>query len=1209
MKRADKLLFYIKSGINRFFPQQDKLSALLILFLIFVLTIAYFIPLLFFGRPFGTDTYTHLFHTMQIYNTDSLFSFYEEVGKIVFNPGLNENSYNYPFGSWLFIAVISKISGLKPILTAGIFSALYLAVIISTYYVYSGSFLMYKWQKILSILFLLSMPIAAISLETFRPSVFVIPFLLLAFYFAYSEKLSLKTVVIITLMSITIALSHAGTFIYLMIFSIVFFLAGCLFQGKFYKTVYFILASSFFVYWVTVRVFPHLLPQYANKSSMFMIPGNFMATKLHIFFADDLSYILYNNMFVNDEFVYALIYSALFFALGQFLIYVNKFFIQKYNEIKKSRNYALIPASISHSSLLIPFWIGPVHTILSFAGFFRLDSKGKCFMISLLAVTVLPAWINETEDIAGATGVLREINYLILIIPVSAVLGFSKITEILQQKKKGGRFLLLLLTLAIISSAIIIPLIGNAYYNNKFSGDDYIINGMTWLSGTGSPDEKVVGVGYRNIPIFTEKQDSTYGLMQGSRTKTFTKILNRVYFYGDGNHAMEHYTLFGTRYYLLSDKLISNLHGKPEDLTIDHNIDLDRIYSCRDFGIYSLSLQSGNTLMPNEGYHKNSGPTINEIGSGFEINTEAYKISVDKYNPTIKYIGDNYHNLLQEGSINEMASFYFYSTDEQFSPSQYSFNSGNNYEIKRDNNQLIYRTIIKNKDRINISTAEVRYTFYPEIIKREYIISNDRIENEERVPMLLYFNSEFFSPSNNFFYFNNNERYEKTIYPSQDCVELDDKFERIYISEGDSGIFIDYEDTSVYPDYLYYKGIISCEYSVIGLRQYEIVEPGASVHITQYISAGAETTAERRINEQNRVSLHLYPDGILPLIFCSYNSGTVLAGPGEFREISTKNSSIKLTETLGRTQKEINLKSLKQYSVENTPYITSIMINVPYYNLINNEGLRHPQNVLIDGEETDIIILPISKPATNILSFTNNSEKFFEDWEKVAESASENNDMALFLITESDISNQMKSGKMDEFLNYAEILGLFPVSADETARHFRLIGNIEYNFAEENDKITITARNKNNEAVKGLTFRIKMPAVKDGSYIAQNSKIVKEQISGDQKIIFVSVNLEPGESKKISILPDFERKKLLAEISGCLGEGEAKIKITDDKGEEIDKATVIIDSEIYYTDENGIIEVFLRRGEHKIIVKKAGYTMYSYEFVVTDRISAILGIV
>ncbi|MCK4270290.1 MAG: hypothetical protein KAW93_07405, partial [Methanogenium sp.] len=657
--------------------------------------------------------------------------------------------------------------------------------------------------------------------------------------------------------------------------------------------------------------------------------------------------------------------------------------------------------------------------------------------------------------------------------------------------------------------------------------------------------------------------------------------------------------------FLLSDKLIDNLQGNVENIKIDYNSDLDRVYSSKDFGIYGLFLPSDKTI---EIQDNGEDLLINDIGSNFEINTEIYKILLDKSTPTIRYIGNNYQNYLQEGTVSETVDFSFLTSGEKLNPISFSFNLEKGYKVKTNKNQIIYGTVIKNKNNVKISTAEIRYTFYPETVKREYIISNDHIQIGERVQILLYFTSDVFSPYLRLIYCNKNERTEKTIYPSEDYVKLDEIYQKVYISDGNNGIYIDYEDTSSYPYNLYYKGNIAYEYSTISMKQYEILEPGASVHITQFISIGCEKNAEKRINDQNRVALHLYPEGITPLIFCDSNLGSVLAGPGKSEEILIGDNNLEFTKTYGRTENEITLESLKQYSQKNTPYITAVTVDTPYLDLINEEGLRHPQIAKINGEETKTVLLPVSKPMGRILSYAHNSLELFEDWKNVVRSVSENNDMALFLISQDEVKNTIYSKDFSDFLKYANKLGLCITTPDKIAQHYKLIRNTEYTSIQKIDEITLNITNKNYCPVNGLTFRIKMPVLDKGSYIVDTGNIVKRRTQDNQEIIYLSVDLKPKESKIVNIIPDIERKKITVEIPKYPAEGEIKIKIKDESGNVLKNAAIIIDSVPYYQDENEIVSVFLKRGYHDIKVEKAGYVTYNSEIEVVNRIYALKGL-
>ncbi len=54
--------------------------------------------------------------------------------------------------------------------------------------------------------------------------------------------------------------------------------------------------------------------------------------------------------------------------------------------------------------------------------------------------------------------------------------------------------------------------------------------------------------------------------------------------------------------------------------------------------------------------------------------------------------------------------------------------------------------------------------------------------------------------------------------------------------------------------------------SSLSFAQSESLKPGATLHITQFLSPGDEVTAERNILDQEGISLMNYPDGMNPII-------------------------------------------------------------------------------------------------------------------------------------------------------------------------------------------------------------------------------------------------------------------------------------------------------------------------------------------------------
>jgi hypothetical protein len=1173
-------------GRIRAYYAKDRFFCILLLFFIIVLIIGYLIPLFYFGRPFGTDTYTHIFHAQEMYGTDSLFDFYDNLGKKVLNPALEDNMFNYPFGSWLFVAVLAKVINLEPDFTAFIFSALFLGIAAISYFIYAGLFLNTKSQKLFAVLLLFSMPNFVLTVNNYRPSTFVIPFLLFVIYATYSDEIDLKTLSLMALAVFVIALTHTGSLIYLMIFSITFFWIYCLFARKFSRPLFLLASSTFLFFWIAVKLFPHLYKQYATKSALFLTPGNFLSNKLHIFFADDLSRVLYENLFINHQFVYVIIWSAFVFAMGSLFVFVGKQMYQHYSQFKNERNFAFIPLSgVSHSFLTTPFWIGPMHTILGIIGFFRLDLRGKCLAVTVLLTTVAPAMMQASEGMTGATGALREISYLFLIIPVAAVLGLWYIIPAIKNKTKYSRTLIGLLCIVIFTVVIVTPVFGNGYYLPSISGDDYIVDGMQWLSGTGNENEKVVGYGYRTVPVYTGKMDASYGLASGTQTRSFIELLRGIYFKTGGNQVMDFYSQFGAKYVLISDKLITNIKRDDDKVVIDSQIYLDKIFSSKDFGIYAFLQQSNN---PADNYATDSVVSINNVGSNIEIKTKIYKVVIDQKTPTIKYLGTPSQNFLQEGSLYDMARISWLGNNDDLG--SYTF-FDEKFTREEYENQLIYRTVLTAERGTNAwSSVAVVYTFLPETIKREFIISNDRLSTSVSPIMRAHFSTNLFIPASKFVLKKSFKRVEKDIYPSDDAVKIEDVYEEFYFSNGNSGIYIKYGDTAPYPQYISYKGSTAYDYSSFSVANFEMIQPGASLRVTQSISVGTEELAKQHILNENRIALHPYPDGITPLVLCGYDLGGNTMRYGKVGTFAIGNNDIEYTDVSGVLRPRNTLDTVLNDGERSIPYTISIGVPPPHANILYCEGWRQPQMAMYHGEPTGTVILPESKPRTDILSSQKTRQEFFNDWENVIRSVSANDDMALFLMRPKDVEDPAYSKDFLDVLSYAKEYGLTLTEPKNIASHFSNLQQIAFTSSLEIDEAKITVRNNNNFPVEGVTFVLQMPMLDKDAYVVSNNAEIKKTVKYiDQNIIYVAVDLESQESKTITIRPGLAKKQLSVEIPGSLKEGPIKIIVRDEFGQPVNKARILIDDMPYTTNQYGNVSLYLRRGPYELTVEKAGY--------------------
>jgi len=908
----------------------SRCFTLLTLFLLAVILISFIIPFISFGRFFGTDDYTHLFHTQQMVSSLGISDFFEKMGSFSSNPSSGENMYNYPFAMWLFGGIIAKITGLPVLSGAFIFIILLFFVILGAFYVYSDVFLKLKELKILAVLFLLSMPNVISSLLDYRPSVLILPFLFILLYITLKEPFQWKLLPLVWLSIFVIVISHTGTFIFLISFSILFFLLYCLLWGRVSMPMYLVILSSFVIYIFSLAWFPQILNQYIVKSTLFLSPGNFLAEKFNFSLLLELGNVFYQNVMVNQEFIFTIIIAAFIFVLGQLFRYIHQKVSEKILQSEQIYPAALPLSNISHSVAATPLWIGPIHVILSFFGIFRIDSKGKCMLISLLLVTILPDLLFESSS--SATGVLREISYLILIIPITTALGFWLVITYLDTLKHPLKNLITFMVWVVVLLAIILtPALMTTYYLPTIAGEDHIIEGMQWLGNNGELSEKVIGYGLRTVPVYTNMTDASYGIQSGFETRTFIGLLKGTFFSSGETSVYDLRRLFSLRYILTSEKIIANLQGSGKFLAIDDNTALNKIYSSKDFGVYDIVLSSETSVERKE---LAGNIFLKNTGSSIQIETEVYKVVLNENYPVIEQFGAPTDNYLGEGFFNDVIQISGLRQEELINPFIPLEESSpqkstvdrfvlNNVSVSPEinDNQIIYRTVLKDQENgENEASLLVRYTFYPETIKREFLISNDWVNSSLAPQMNVGFSTSMFVPLNNFVLKNDQTILKRHIYTSQDSVKINENIDELYIYELDRGIYIKTGSTAPYPTSLTYKGSTLYNMSSISFSQTESLKPGATLHITQFLSPGDEVTAERNIRTQERIRLLNYPGGMIPIILSGYRTPYSDIGSAEFIK-----NGYSILSTEGVPYSEVVVpKEKREISVVNENTTTSV---------------------------------------------------------------------------------------------------------------------------------------------------------------------------------------------------------------------------------------------------------------------------------------------
>ncbi len=878
---------------------------------------------------------------------------------------------------------------------------------------------------------------------------------------------------------------------------------------------------------------------------------------------------------------------------------------------------------------------------------------------------------------------LREISYLAIIVPITAVLGLWAVISYLDTINYSLKKLITFVVWVIVLLAVIItPTIATTYYLPKLSGENYVIDGMKWLGETGNLQEKVVGYGYRTVPIYTNMSDASYGLQNGYETRTFMNLLKGIYFSSGKTNVYDFRQYFGVGYILSSDKLAANLGSSSDKLVIDNNQDLDKIYSSKDFGVYGLIASS---KQQNEEKIMAEGISLKEIGSSLQIETDVYKVVLNRDYPVLEQIGTPNSNYLGDGFIQNSVQISGIGQDDFGDPSG-SFDESstwvnstidqfilNNVRVTHEiiNNQIVYRTVLKDQQNGgNEASLLVRYSFYPTTIKREFLISNDWVNSPFSSYMNVRFRTNLFVPLNDFIIINDQTQVKRHIYPSQDNVGINEIIQDLYVYDGDRGIYFKNEPTTVYPISLSYKGSTLYNMSGMSFVQSGALKPGATLHITQFLSPGDEVTARNNILTQERISLLNFPDGITPIILSGYrtplsekgtasaivqgydilhnegvpyseivvpeqvtetpiltfhsidmrtitNNSIKIIGSGStrsniFDDFTTQEQSISsLIESASNENVTLigympdgldyNLDTLIIISDKKIPFILSNPVGAQFSGSIGQVN-RNPQIALYQSGVSNITLLPVSYPLSTSLSSRRDNSGTISSWKSTIDQAATEDGMVLFIFRSADIGNPDYSEDFKALIAQAKNQSMTFTTPDIIVNHFKKIQNVQYSGSITGDTATLDLTNNNDQIIQGVTFRLVLPALKNGIYKTSEGTIVKTKTDKDFVTVYVSIDIPAHDTKEIIVEPENPREKIVVTLPPQLIEGPITISVRDSEGNTLPSADVIIDSKYYHSDTKGDVIIDFARGNHTIQIQSPGYETYSAGLNVKGRI-------
>lgn len=1255
-----------------------KAEKALILIILATFILAYLIPTYMMQKPADTDAYTHLVYTKYIVQVESIKDFYILLDEKKSNEALEYSGYfNYPFGLWLYGSLVSKITGVDPLTLSYALPIIFLVITILMFYVYSKNLLNTLNERLLSVGLLLSMPVVSTFLLSYRPSVYTLPLLLMVMHCALRPQEKWKAIVknmsLAAMASFCICVSHTGTFMFLMLFVLVYLIFYALLWGSFQRNMYILLVLIFATYSASVALFPVIQPQYTLKSTLLLSTGEAVAKYLHLAVISEFTHLFYDEMFVEGSGIYVLIWSTLIFGAISFLVFLRKRVLGIFKKGGHTKPHLAIPfigsiSGVSHSIAAAPFWIGPMHSLLALPGVFRLSRAGKCILATILVVTVLPGSLQS-----GSTGAIREMYYALIIIPIVSVLGFYWLLDKLRKQtgRLGGSMPTFLLCFSMATCIIIVPMIGNVYFMPISAGMNYEIDSMKWLSTVGSTNEKAIGMGYRQLSTFAQKLivDAEYG----TATRTLIEDLMRVYFYGNSeSYARDlHYT-YGTQYIASSPRSIENIvytsgyKGDPTVTVIDANKELDKIQSTVDFSIYSYSdserdmieenISTGNGLQFYE-----PTPAVQNLGASFIVDTDLYKVSLDKKNPIIKYLGDDRSDYLGGGYLQDYLQLAGYGGPYHDKISGYVLNNLNYSVYRPAENQIEYRTILTPPGQ-NESWASlvVKYTFYSKAFKKEILVANDMLPMSSDSWLRMSITSMQFSPLSSFVYLTpDGKEIRKTVYPSDDQVSLKDaSLREIYFTDGSRGLFVKYDSETPYTSRVTYQGSSAINYSSKEIEMESFISPADYSRVTSYISIGNKDTVRNNVLPYTSVSIYPFPSGEKPIVLAGYlgNSNNmpdeeyamvrdayvILGDKGaNYSEALSAYSDNVINGISGKDildsgqnllayvklfnnsygSKEAQRESIQEtldYLNENYGSVQGTMTYDLGYNIdtikafeetgqdflmymgTNQPGLGTPRKAYYHGNETDVVLLSVTQPTSQSLGYK--AADNFASWKYAIDQASVLDGSCIFLWRSKDIGSPQYSGEFENLMDYASNRSMYFTSPEEIALHYKSLSGINAYVTKGVDSVWINVSNKYSAPINGVTFRIALPEINHlCPYAAENAVMKRNEKTGGTCILYVIADLKKDETKLIGVRPTLERISFRAGLTKEPVIGENVFYVLDGNNQPVSGASLTIGNDMYVTDGMGQVKKFLDRGSYSVRIEKPGYETKEYAFSVKGR--------
>jgi len=1014
---------YLAAFLRKLKYKTGDVRYLYLWFISAVLLIVYIVPMIINPTPFGTDTYTHLYHVTKMSSTFSMKEYYDN------QKMFGDKSFTYPFGLWLFGSIIHKITGLNTLFIGKYTPIFFILMSIFIYYSYSKKFLTEQQQRMLMIIFLISTPLVS-RVNTFVSSTIGFPFLIALFHFLFNHKFDNKITVLFFIFTFMMIISHVGTLMFFINFLFLYFILNSFVKRRVNNDFFFAIILTMTSYYIATFIFNEIRPQYISKSKMVLKIGNVLS-KLNLEFLD-ISKIIYENVFKNTQLVYFLFLFGILYFMSILSAFIGK---KMYKLLKNQpKHLVLMPLAgkVPKTLVATPIWIGIPQAVFSIFGLLRINSTGKLILITTFIIIL----VSGSDSI----NTLRMTYYLIVIIPILSAIGFSTINKVLQKRKPWIVLPFIMLT---FTSLIIMSVIYNAYFSIKISGELYEKDGLTWLSKQGKSSDAVAGPGFRHfIYIYGKKVPAYSTIAYGSELKYYFTQVKQAYFSKDPNPILDLLASYNVKYYLISERSFKVLPFTYEMLKIENNSLIDKVYSNNNdhFRVYIVNYVPKIQYIDDKRSieYKEAPPLILDAGKFYLIRTKNYQIKLGEKTPFISYFGTKNKNYLGSGFISDYILWRELGTNQgqAFDLQKLQWN------VSISKNSIKYTTHLFDNNMSIVCKISLKYIFFSNVIKQEITILPYKYGE-------YYIYTSIWKPTKIIItQFENRNNESRRVFPADDSISRFLKFNKLFLKDNstNTGIFIYQEDTFPYFTRISYKGSITYPgYAIVSLRTSKQSYPYYPEKIIRYFTlSNSYEEGEKIINNKLHIQLYPYPYGIKPLLIYSFTKKSI--------KNLNNNLSLKYYDNLDNNTKK---------------YIIGPVIKMPYKDIINYEGHRKIRIV------NNKVIIPICGPTSDKLKIYN-KEKYFSAWKSQIDVLKiYDTDICVFDWKSDKLLSEEYIEDFRNLINYAISNGFTIINPNYISNYYKQLNNLKLIILKNNNSITqLKVINNNNHTVNGITIKI-----------------------------------------------------------------------------------------------------------------------------------------